>query len=869
MSVKVSFTEKLGPQSVQTEQTQNNTYTKTNDYPSDSVELSTKEDKSSKKSLYLKIAGTIAILATIVGGIFMLRRGRSSQVAETMERGKNRVNEVADDISRRNNSKTDIDAEARAKAEAEARLKAEAEARAKAEAEAKAKAEAEKLRQQKLEEAKLQREQVRLKDATQSINKSMDIFYEKHDDEIAELIYNHYKAETFPSIKFADELVKDRTIVDKIINEAIEKAIPLEKERLMTKLFELKHHKIPVWDSYHRESLDALVEFKAKFQELYQTPGVEFKGGMVEKIGAKIEEVFQSTKAAKNLRDITGSDVDYELFKKLLKKSESYEDIWHKKTNPMSQIDFMYDKKKIVLFLDDALPKLIKEEKNLLKQEDLWMKYFKTHKQSNNNITTHEDFEILKQMQEALYKDLTKLPNGKSFKYQQKVEKEINNLIDEYIFKKFDIPEIKSKEEIMTLANKVIKKGNSWYTLPENIDYKKVANALYEMGKEAGNEKYYQAALNLAKNNKANDYANSLIEKILKDERISPEFKQSLEKLSQVYKEQASVLAKEVVAKFEAGTLDETFETLKANPEIMKAIKELSQKKYIDGQLTEAQILEKFKQGDYSTIYSVIDSSSIKTPKDSKFWDDMIHYLGKIDGLVKNPEELERLKNVRALLIGNKVLELRKTNPDMANAYMEVLKTELRDILYKKGNVGELSENLRINEELIDRTAEQISEIVIQFNPTTTVFGALDRLLEREIQFRAMGSMAEAYAKVNNHKLMSDELFEAIKLKRQEVKTRLKIRTEDDFYQDYYDRYRKGAGASSSKLGRESAIDILNKYLPDDAKLKPDAVDGDIKRAYRELALKYHPDRAATEEEKVANEAIFKEIGDAYSVLKE
>ena len=47
--------------------------------------------------------------------------------------------------------------------------------------------------------------------------------------------------------------------------------------------------------------------------------------------------------------------------------------------------------------------------------------------------------------------------------------------------------------------------------------------------------------------------------------------------------------------------------------------------------------------------------------------------------------------------------------------------------------------------------------------------------------------------------------------------------------------------------------------------VKRDAEEGDIKRAYRRLARKYHPDvsREPGAEEK------FKEVGEAYEVLKD
>jgi len=50
--------------------------------------------------------------------------------------------------------------------------------------------------------------------------------------------------------------------------------------------------------------------------------------------------------------------------------------------------------------------------------------------------------------------------------------------------------------------------------------------------------------------------------------------------------------------------------------------------------------------------------------------------------------------------------------------------------------------------------------------------------------------------------------------------------------------------------------------------VKRDADEGEIKKAYRRLAMKHHPDRVAPGE-KDAAEAKFKEITEAYEVLRD
>jgi len=50
--------------------------------------------------------------------------------------------------------------------------------------------------------------------------------------------------------------------------------------------------------------------------------------------------------------------------------------------------------------------------------------------------------------------------------------------------------------------------------------------------------------------------------------------------------------------------------------------------------------------------------------------------------------------------------------------------------------------------------------------------------------------------------------------------------------------------------------------------VQPDASDEEIKRAYRSLALKYHPDRWRFSPERKAAEARFRLINEAYAYLK-
>lgn len=68
-------------------------------------------------------------------------------------------------------------------------------------------------------------------------------------------------------------------------------------------------------------------------------------------------------------------------------------------------------------------------------------------------------------------------------------------------------------------------------------------------------------------------------------------------------------------------------------------------------------------------------------------------------------------------------------------------------------------------------------------------------------------------------------------------------------------------------LKRYLAIDLLNSHLKDGAKLSYDATKQQIKKVYKQLAVKFHPDKCKSEDkEKVEN--IFKDIVGAYTQLK-
>ena len=74
-----------------------------------------------------------------------------------------------------------------------------------------------------------------------------------------------------------------------------------------------------------------------------------------------------------------------------------------------------------------------------------------------------------------------------------------------------------------------------------------------------------------------------------------------------------------------------------------------------------------------------------------------------------------------------------------------------------------------------------------------------------------------------------------------------------------------GGQQSRSFHGQEmSATDFAYKTLG----LQEGASENEVKKAYRRLAMKHHPDRATDRDKKSAEEK-FKEIGDAYKILRD
>ena len=825
--------------------------TKTPDMPNDKVELSTKKDEN--KSLYKKIALAAAAVLAVAGTVVYVKK-HPDKADDVIKQGKQKIEEAEKEAKKAAEEKTEKTKEEAQKAAEEAKKVAEEKA-------AKAKEKAKKAAEEKAAIEKQLLEEIYQRDIKQ-VNEILSDAIGKTDDEVAGLLREKYNEEILgPSFNIKRALIYNKNIAAEVL---IEKAgsvkDPVEKERLLSKAVDFVQEEISL--SNESANFEKLEEIKLQLKNLYKTEGVEFKSKdtIIKTIVEKSNKIFNQTDEAKKLKEALGSEADYSLYKTLCEKSKNYKNVWHKNTDPMvllAYTDLKRDKS-INVFLHDILPKLIKEEKNIVKQEDLYFKYLNvTREYTNGNKHTNESFDALNEMNELFYKKEVKLPKGESLKYKEEIQSQLKETMDEFIFKKFDLPSINTDEEKMALAKRVINRSNGiiFYLLPDQVKTSHITEALVKMGRQNKNEKYIENAIDLAMSKNEKKHASELINNILdKDEDITAGLKDKLTKIREDFKTASKKAAEEISASIKSKSLEQAFEAFTSRPETKEAIKEFAQK---TGN-SEAQIIEKMQQGDGEVIRNIVKKSIYKTGaekwmsdlKSTPVWDDIITYLDKVDDIVKDKVELEYLQNIRLRALAANVHTTKAAYPEKSEGYREILRSHVTNMLYGKDMNGKLAQE-NIDENAVNKITNNLETLVWVPVPETTMYSAIERILEKPYG-------------------LSENTINALKTKMEEIKTRLKIKTDEDYYNEFFNRFKSGksggAGRASSKLTKETAIDTLNKYIEGD-KLKADSTKAQIKAAYRRLALKYHPD-TCKEADKAAYEEIFKEIGEAYGALR-
>lgn len=95
--------------------------------------------------------------------------------------------------------------------------------------------------------------------------------------------------------------------------------------------------------------------------------------------------------------------------------------------------------------------------------------------------------------------------------------------------------------------------------------------------------------------------------------------------------------------------------------------------------------------------------------------------------------------------------------------------------------------------------------------------------------------------------------------------------TDNDYFsiKAAYSAYANGSSSGKQKHATDSSITLTKAYSI--LEINSSATDDEVKKAYRRMAMKYHPDKVNTLGEKVRQSATekFKAVGEAYRVIKE
>lgn len=681
------------------------------------------------------------------------------------------------------------------------------------------------------------------------------------DDEVFEIINKRCRNEEFADILGYDYQLK-RDLIDNpaCVSEDLLKAAngaldPVKKEELLIKSFNFLPKK--GFRSYWSKNanFERVAPLYNEFRNLYKVNG-DFKSKQLfeDTIQPKFLNVFENQESIKVLNEILGSKCDYDLYEQLSEQGKTYKDIfWRKAPNPMSETSLLWakndekEKRLIALFLNDTFPVLIKSETNLLKKEDMLLKFLNTTIFSeNHHKNTVKAYDILRQL-EALQTE-----GGAEFVHKDTVLKQLNEMIEAY-FSKFKLP-LRSEKDKRVLADIVISTTNrkfSHYT-PKDVEYSHIIDGLTIAGKRTGDEKYYRAAVDFAIQQNARGDAVNVIEKIKTDDQLSKAFKDEMITVENKLKPELKQMSDGISKMINAKPLNEAFETFTANSEVKKVIAEAGTK----FNLSSADVINKMKEGDGKIIRYVMKQSINKYENgayedvQSAFWDEAIQYLSKVDEVVKDPKELEFLKNIRLRAIGAKIMSVRNIVPEQKMIYHNILKSEFIDMLFGKGHDKDIAQKIKIEDRAIEDIAISIGDVVSDFQPEFTLHRAIK------------------YNLVEYPHFYSDETRKILNAKLKDMEKRLGIWSDEDFYEEFKRRFFGGGKAPSSNLSKDSAKEILNKYLPKEQQLGDNLKPSDIKTAYRQLAVKYHPDKAANAEQAKQFEEIFKEISEAYGVLK-
>ncbi len=664
------------------------------------------------------------------------------------------------------------------------------------------------------------------------------------DDDVLAIIEKHLTAENVHD--FAISLIMNKTYISQdLMGMAKKVQEPLRKEELLQKAFKYLPFGNPA--AMELEGQKSMEDIYKNLRALYNA-GDDFKSKefFENTIQPKFMEIFENKKSIKILNELLGSKCDYDLYEKLYNKAGISPD-----NHPLSDFNLEWSKAddktryEICKYISNTLQDIIRKEKDVVKREDLLLKQWNV----TSPVLVQSRYDTLMNINSLYLAD----PNAK-FVHKDKVLEEINKVVDKW-FGGYDMPLLTSQQKKFATSFLSYK-----HFISENERVSQVLEALSNAAYITSNENVYRTAVNFARQQNSIDNAINIIEGIKYNEKLSQSFVDEMTKLQTKLKIELNTAKNSILSKLKnPKPLNESFESLTSNECIKKAAADIGSTL----NMSSADILKKMQEGDGETILNVIKTSITqnKTTIDfvsdifkgekreklpAQFFDDLIQYLSRADEVVKNPKDLELLRNIKLFALAQKVRILKPLQPEQSKTYNDVLRTEVVEMLFGKGSIKDIGE--KFDEEMISSINNRLSDIIFDPEPEYSLFNAIKFNLD--------------------YKNFNDDTVKIFKGKADEIKTRLGIKTDEDYFEEFKRRFYSGESAKTSSSAKQEAYEVFNEYLEDGEKLTQTSSAAEIKAAYRKLAQKYHPDKIRNPEEAKKCEDIFKRISSAYGTIK-
>ncbi|MEI8129774.1 MAG: hypothetical protein WCG95_09200, partial [bacterium] len=533
----------------------------------------------------------------------------------------------------------------------------------------------------------------------------------------------------------------NRFIVHDVLINAAEKTTDvLKKESLLFKAFD----SMPLPDglkTFNSKTENKITKIYDALEDLYKQSGTDFKfKGRYDEVLTKMNNIFRQGKTFESLKNITEQEFDYPTYRKLAEISKNYNEYGCK--DPLSGVYFgtadNQDGNIVRRFLTAVLPGLAKQQQDPLKAENLLFKYINIQKMEIPEIPdTHDVFKALCKMDD-FYKAH---PNVSGLKHKAEIDVRLGSILDNFIFKKFNIQNLSTLSEKMEVGKRVItwKRGHM-FVEPKDITLGDVLNGLRKTGNETGEAKFYNAAGNLALDKQAYTEGLDIIEEILQHPKLSPTFKNQVGSLKLGFQQQAKAVEHKILNGLHSKSAQDFME----HTTVKTVIEELATKE----NTTIEAIIKKITAGDGKTIKNIIHVALEKegpsglgdvigrtlAGKEAKkvsgdLLDNIIAYLGKIN--VPSKAEAEYLKNYRLYALNTRIRELKEIAPEEANVYRKILQKEIKEILLGKTRANEVSLGLSegtLDEATLNAISNQMEKFIFAPAPDKFMTHALEYL---------------------------------------------------------------------------------------------------------------------------------------------